>query len=97
MSRSAPSVKGWLLPGRKPFGLYLYLEEVDALAAEFQDEILGKQVPHALGMYESPFPIRTKSWLASAGRRDRADHREPAIRNTQLRPATASRFRGPAS
>jgi hypothetical protein len=49
MSRSAPSVEGWLLPGRKPFGLYLYLEEVDALAAEFQDEILGKQVPHALG------------------------------------------------
>jgi len=27
------AVEGWLIPGRNPFGLYLYVEEVDALAA----------------------------------------------------------------
>jgi catechol 2,3-dioxygenase-like lactoylglutathione lyase family enzyme len=29
------AVEGWLVPGRNPFGLYLYLEDVDALAREF--------------------------------------------------------------
>jgi hypothetical protein len=33
------AVEGWLVPGRNPFGLYLYLEDVDALAAEFRAEI----------------------------------------------------------
>jgi catechol 2,3-dioxygenase-like lactoylglutathione lyase family enzyme len=48
------AVEGWLVPGRNPFGLYLYLEDVDALAAEFQDEILGKHAPEdkPWGMYE---------------------------------------------
>ena len=27
------AVEGWLVPGRNPFGLYLYVEEVDELAA----------------------------------------------------------------
>ena len=27
------AVKGWLIPGRNPFGLYLYAENVDELAA----------------------------------------------------------------
>ena len=27
-----PAVKGWLTPGRNPFGLYLYVENVDELA-----------------------------------------------------------------
>ena len=41
------------MPGRNPFGLYLYLEDVDALAAEFEDEIL-KSGPEdkPWGMYE---------------------------------------------
>ena len=30
------AVEGWLTPGRNPFGLYLYLEDVDALARELQ-------------------------------------------------------------
>src|SRR6267142_2332326 len=30
------AVEGWLVPGRNPFGLYLYLEDVDAAAREFQ-------------------------------------------------------------
>jgi catechol 2,3-dioxygenase-like lactoylglutathione lyase family enzyme len=48
------AVDGWLVPGRNPFGLYLYLEDVDALAAEFGDEILGKRGPEhkPWGMYE---------------------------------------------
>jgi catechol 2,3-dioxygenase-like lactoylglutathione lyase family enzyme len=27
------AVEGWLIPGRNPFGLYLYTEDVDQLAA----------------------------------------------------------------
>jgi catechol 2,3-dioxygenase-like lactoylglutathione lyase family enzyme len=48
------TVEGWLVPGRNPFGLYLYLEDVDALAAEFRAEILGKTAPEdkPWGMYE---------------------------------------------
>jgi hypothetical protein len=48
------AVEGWLVPGRNPFGLYLYLEDVDALAAEFQDEIIGSHAPEdkPWGMYE---------------------------------------------
>jgi catechol 2,3-dioxygenase-like lactoylglutathione lyase family enzyme len=48
------AVEGWLAPGKNPFGLYLYLEDVDALAAEFQGEIIGKTAPEdkPWGMYE---------------------------------------------
>jgi catechol 2,3-dioxygenase-like lactoylglutathione lyase family enzyme len=48
------AVEGWLVPGRNPFGLYLYLEDVDALAAEFGNEIIGKSAPEdkPWGMYE---------------------------------------------
>ena len=37
------TVEDWLVPGRNPFGLYLYREDVDGLAAAFAGEILG---PH---------------------------------------------------
>jgi hypothetical protein len=30
------AVEGWLVPGRNPFGLYFYLEDVDFWAAEFR-------------------------------------------------------------
>ena len=48
------AVDGWLVPGRNPFGLYLYFEDVDALAADFQNEIIGKTGPEdkPWGMYE---------------------------------------------
>lgn len=60
------AVEGWLVPGRNPFGLYLYLEDVDALATEFRNEILGKSAPEdkPWGMYNSPSPIPTKRWFA---------------------------------
>jgi hypothetical protein len=42
------AVEGWLVPGRNPFGLYLHLEDVDALAREFQQRPEDKP----WGMYE---------------------------------------------
>jgi hypothetical protein len=42
------AVEGWLVPGRNPFGLYLYLEDVDGLAREFQEWPQDKP----WGMYE---------------------------------------------
>ena len=38
-------MEGWLVPGRNPFGLYLHIEEVDALAAAFGREVLGENGP----------------------------------------------------
>jgi predicted lactoylglutathione lyase len=48
------AVEGWLVPGRNPFGLYLYTEDVDALAAEFRGEMIEKNGPQdkSWGMYE---------------------------------------------
>lgn len=48
------AVESWLVPGQNPFGLYLHIEEVDALAAKFRDEIIGKNAPEdkPWGMYE---------------------------------------------
>ncbi len=49
-----PAVKGWLVPGCNPFGLYLYTEEVDELAREFSGAILNATGPEdkPWGMYE---------------------------------------------
>lgn len=46
--------EGWLVPGRNPVGLYLYAENVDALAAEFRAEIIGADgaTDKSWGMYE---------------------------------------------
>jgi len=48
------AVKGWVVPGKNPFGLYLYSADVDALAANFTDEIIETEGPSdkAWGMYE---------------------------------------------
>lgn len=48
------AVQGWLVPGKNPFGLYLYSQEVDLLAAEFSAEIIGNGRPEEKpwGMYE---------------------------------------------
>jgi hypothetical protein len=49
-----PAVEGWLVPGRNPFGLYLYRKDVAAVAAAFAGEILGTGDPSdkPWGMYE---------------------------------------------
>jgi hypothetical protein len=48
------ALEGWLVPGKNPFGLYFYMEDVDVWATEFRDEILGKNGPEnkPWGMYE---------------------------------------------
>ena len=48
------AVVGWLVPGRNPFGLHLYTDDVDALAARFEGETLEKHGPEhkPWGMYE---------------------------------------------
>ncbi|MGH9885866.1 MAG: VOC family protein, partial [bacterium] len=48
------AVEGWLVRGKNPFALYLYTEDVDAVAAEFRGETLESGGPeHKLwGMYE---------------------------------------------
>ena len=48
------AVEGWLFPGRNPFGLYFYMEDVDIWADKFRDEIVGKNAPEnkPWGMYE---------------------------------------------
>lgn len=43
-----PAVEGWLTPGRNPFGLYLYIENVDELAAKMGSRAEDKP----WGMYE---------------------------------------------
>jgi hypothetical protein len=42
----------WLPPRRNPFGLYLYSDDVDALAKEFAGESLGPPEHKPWGMYE---------------------------------------------
>lgn len=46
--------EGWLERERNPFGLYLHVEDVDAMAKAFQGEIIEKGAPHdkEWGMYE---------------------------------------------
>jgi len=48
------AVEGWVVPGRNPFGLYLYVRDVDAMAARFAGETLEKGGPEhkPWGMYE---------------------------------------------
>jgi catechol 2,3-dioxygenase-like lactoylglutathione lyase family enzyme len=47
------AVEGWLVPGKNPFGLYLYAEDVDLVAREFSGEVIEKKPQHKpWGMYE---------------------------------------------
>lgn len=49
------AVEDWLVPGRNPFGIYLYTPRVDAIAALMREEIIerSKAPEHKYwGMYE---------------------------------------------
>ncbi|MGH9406214.1 MAG: VOC family protein [Terriglobia bacterium] len=46
------AVEGWLIRGRNPFGLYLYAENVDELAAALGGLVLHKPRDCPWGMYE---------------------------------------------
>jgi Glyoxalase/Bleomycin resistance protein/Dioxygenase superfamily len=46
------AVKGWLIPGRNPFGLYLYAEDVDELAERMGELVLRPPEDKPWGTYE---------------------------------------------
>ena len=46
------AVEGWLIPGRNPFGLYLYAENVDELAERMGRLVLARPEDKPWGMYE---------------------------------------------
>jgi hypothetical protein len=68
------AVEGWLIPGRNPFGLYFYTDDVDYLAAAFAGEIVEKDGPEhkAWGMYEFPLSDPDET-LVRIGRRSKPD------------------------
>ncbi len=45
---------GWIVPERNPFGIYLYCDDIDRLAANVQDLLIGGEGPEhkPWGMYE---------------------------------------------
>jgi hypothetical protein len=54
------AVEGWLIPGRNPFGLYLYAENVDELALSLGDLVM-KRLEIRIGEcmnFPSPTPMR---------------------------------------
>ncbi len=58
----AKAEQGWLVPGSNPCALYLYIEDVDGLAAALQDLRLGSRQPEdkPRGCMSSQFLIRMK-------------------------------------
>jgi len=46
------AAEDWLVPGRNPFGLYLYTDRVDELAAEMGSAVLQPPEKKPWGMYE---------------------------------------------
>ncbi|WP_404334780.1 VOC family protein [Sphingomonas sp. MMS12-HWE2-04] len=51
LNRAEP---GWVIPLHNPFGLYLYVEDVDAVADRVRERIIEKDAPHLKpwGTYE---------------------------------------------
>jgi catechol 2,3-dioxygenase-like lactoylglutathione lyase family enzyme len=50
---SSEGPEGWVVPGRNPNGLYVYLEDVDGLASRVADLTKGAKPAHKpWGMYE---------------------------------------------
>ena len=80
------AVEGWLIPGRNPFGLYLYTEDVDVLAAEFPGEIIERMAPRISpgACTNSPCRTRTRRWRASAGRPGCGQHDKGAAFRARL-------------
>ena len=46
------AVEGWLIPGNNPFGLYLYMKDVDELSRSLGDLVIHKPEHKPWGMYE---------------------------------------------
>ena len=49
-----PAERGWVIPDRNAHGIFLYAEDVDAVADRVRDIIIEKGAPHVKpwGMYE---------------------------------------------
>jgi catechol 2,3-dioxygenase-like lactoylglutathione lyase family enzyme len=49
-----PAEPGWVIPDRNSHGIYLYCDDVDAVAARVRDLIIERGAPHRKpwGMYE---------------------------------------------
>ena len=49
-----PAERGWVIPERNSHGIYLYCEDVDAIADRVRDIIVERGAPHRKpwGMYE---------------------------------------------
>ena len=66
-----PAVEGWVVPGRNPFGVYLYTPDVDAWPRAVRDDIIGlarRRRTRSGACTSSPCPTPTACWSASAGR-----------------------------
>jgi hypothetical protein len=72
------AVEDWLVPGRNPFGLYLYAENIDNLPRISLEKLsaMDRKTSRGACTY-SRFPIPIKRSCGSAGRL-RCDHRRPA-------------------
>ena len=49
-----PAEPGWVIPDRNSYGIYLYCDDVDAVAERVRDIIIERGAPHRKpwGMYE---------------------------------------------
>lgn len=46
------AAEGWLIPGKSPFGIYIYSDEVEALAARLGDRLIHPPKAQPWGMFE---------------------------------------------
>ena len=58
------AVEGWLIPGRNPFGLYLYLEVLTLRLANFRNRLKTSRG----GCMNLPCLIQMKRWSVLVGR-----------------------------
>lgn len=70
------AVEGWLVPGRNPFGLYLYADDVDMLAARLGEAVVSEPAHRPWGMYEFALSDPDGT-LVRVGRPSRPADREP--------------------
>jgi hypothetical protein len=62
------AVEGWLVPGSNPFGLYFYMEDVEAWASVFRGEGRGPRKTSRGACTSLQCLIRTRLWCGSGGR-----------------------------
>ncbi|MGZ8999208.1 MAG: VOC family protein [Allosphingosinicella sp.] len=65
-----PAEPGWVIPDRNSHGVFLYCDDVDAIADRVRDIIIEKGAPHRKPWEPMNLPsvTPTVSWCGSAGR-----------------------------